>query len=275
MRDYGPSTYGDGFADVYDDWYDDRGDAESCTAMITRLVADRADATEHPVEGRRPVVLELGIGTGRLALPLAAAGLDVRGIDASAAMVDRLRAKPGGDLPVHVGDFAEVVVPGPPGPDGVRPPPVDVVLCACNTLFNLTSEAAQRRCLEGIAAVLRPGGALVVEAIVPPRPEEAAADPDRVHVRSLAADRVVLTAATHDPAAQTMAGQYVDICEAGIRLRPWSLRYLHPEQLDDLAVAAGLPLEVRRAGWSGEPFDARADRHVSVYRRADTSATGR
>lgn len=266
VRGYGPSSYGDGFAEVYDDWYDDLGDAEACASAVLALAAD------VPEHGQPPLVLELGIGTGRLALPLADAGLDVRGIDASAAMVDRLRAKRSGELPVHIGDFADVVVPPAAGDPAGAPPPVDVVLCACNSLFNLTTEAAQRRCLAGVALALRPGGVLVVEAFVPARPDEVADDTDRVRVRNLAADRVVLTAAVHDVAAQTMAGQYVDITGDGVRLRPWALRYLHPDQLDALAADVGLVLVSRRAGWADEPFDDGADRHVSVYARRPSAA---
>ena len=262
MRGYGPASYGDGFADVYDDWYSAVSDVEATTAAVRDL------ATAVPGHGRPPVVLELGIGTGRLALPLAAAGLDVRGIDASAAMVAALRAKPGGDLPVHLGDFRHVVVPVRPGEPG--PPPVDVVLCAYNTLFNLADAEAQQACLAGVAAALRPGGALVVEAFVPPaRHDGPTGAGDEVRVRHLATDRVVLTAAVRDPDAQTMAGQFIDIGPEGVRLRPWALHYLYPDELDEWAERVGLVLDDRRSAWGGAPWAEGDDHHVSTYRRVD------
>ena len=262
VRGYGPATYGDAFADVYDDWYAQVTDAAACAARCASLAAEGADG------GRPPLVLELGVGTGRLALPLRERGCDVRGIDASPAMLARLRTKPGGDLPVRQGDLADVVVPpGPDDPSG-GPPPADLVLCAYNTLFNLEGPEAQRRCLAGVARVLRPGGRLVVEAFVPPTGDDLD-DGSEVRVRSLTADAVVLTAAVRDPAAQTVAGQFIELSEAGgVRLRPWRLRYLHPAQLDALAAGVGLVLEHRWAGWAEEPFDDGAEVHVSVYRSA-------
>lgn len=261
MRGYGPGTYGDAFADVYDDWYGEVTDAAACAERCAALAAD------VPGAGDPPVVLELGIGTGRLALPLADAGCDVRGIDASPAMLARLRDKSGGDLPVHVGDLADVVVPPAPHDPGGDPPPVDLVLCAYNTLFNLADLDAQRRCLAGVADALRPGGRLVVEAFVPPDGDDLG-DGSEVRVRSLAADRVVLTAARRHLGDQVLEGQFVELTEAhGVRLRPWRLRYLHPGQLDDLAAEAGLALEHRWADWSGRPFDDGAAAHISTYRR--------
>ena len=126
---YGPATYGDLIADVYDDWYPERTDAAAEVAFL----AQRA--------GRGPA-LELGIGTGRVALPLAQTGVDVHGIDASEAMVARLRAKPGGDrIPVTMGDFAEI-------PDG---PACSLVYVVFNTFFGLLTQEAQVACFAGVA----------------------------------------------------------------------------------------------------------------------------
>ncbi|MGI8758532.1 MAG: class I SAM-dependent DNA methyltransferase, partial [Acidimicrobiales bacterium] len=147
------STYGEAFADVYDEWYGDVSDVEGTVDTVVALA------------GGGPV-LEFGIGTGRLALPLVGRGLEVHGIDASPAMVERLRAKPGGaDVPVVVGNFADVQVRAGSG--------FGVVLCAYNTLFNLTSAAAQQRCFANAARHLRPDGSFVVEAFVPgPEPTD-------------------------------------------------------------------------------------------------------
>ena len=198
-------------------------------------------------------VLELGIGTGRLAIPMAAAGLAVHGIDASPAMVERLRAKPGGaDLPVTIGDFADVTVDGR----------FAVVLLAFNALLNLTTVADQERCLRNAAAHLAPGGRVVVECVVP----GDAAPRDGVQVRHVGADEVRLAAFRVE--GGVVNGSIVSISEGGIRLRPWNLRLTAPEELDRLAAAAGLVLESQWSGWRDEPFDDASTNRVAVYRRA-------
>jgi SAM-dependent methyltransferase len=248
VEGYDASTYGDRFAEVYDDWYGAVTDAEACAARVAGVVAEA---------GGGPV-LELGIGSGRLALPLAARGLEVHGIDASEAMVARLRAKPGGHGPVvTVGDMADL--------DLVEPPPFAVVLVAFNTFFNLATEDAQRRCLHRVAALLAPGGSFLLEAFVPDGPGGTGVD-GALTPRRISADEVVLSVSQRDRAAQTITGQHVHVTEAGIRLRPWHLRYATPEQLDALAADAGLALAWREAGWRGEPFTEDSDVHVSAYR---------
>ncbi len=223
-------------------------DVDACVARVERLV-DEA--------GGGPV-LELGVGSGRLAIPLAQRGLEVHGVDASQAMLDRLAAKPDGTL-VHArpGDMAAIEL--------VDPPEFAVVMLAFNTLFNLSTEADQRRCLERCAALVKATGAVVVEAFVPDEsPETAAAA--AVEPRHIGVDEVVLRVSRSDPATQTVTGQHVHLSEAGIRLRPWFLRWATPAQLDDMAADAGLELAWRSAGWSDEPFDDRAAVHVSCWR---------
>ncbi len=247
---YDASTYGDRFADVYDEWYAGVTDADACTAALAALVA---------TAGGGPA-LELGVGSGRLALRLAALGVEVHGIDASTAMADRLRAKPGGEaITVTIGDMAQLDLPDPPA--------FTLAYVAFNTFFNLPTEDAQRRCLERVAQLLAPRGRLVIEAFVP-RDDDGAAAESAVTPRRIAADEVVLTVSAVDPAAQTISGQHVHLSERGIRLRPWHLRYATPTQIDDLAAAAGLELEHRAGGWRGEPFDDSSAVHVSTYRRA-------
>ena len=251
VEGYDASTYGDRFAEVYDDWYGDVTDAIACAARLASLAA------EH---GGGPV-LELGIGSGRLALPLAQLGVEVHGIDASSAMIERLRSKPGGaDLAVTVGDMAELALPDPP--------PFSVVFVAFNTFFNLATEDAQRRCLHRVADLLAPDGLLVLEAFVP-RDDVTAGAEASVAPRRITADEVVLTVSHVDRDAQTITGQHVHLREEGIRLRPWHLRYASPSELDALAADAGLVLEQRSAGWGGEPFTASSAVHVSTYRRAN------
>ncbi|HEX6419931.1 MAG TPA: methyltransferase domain-containing protein [Acidimicrobiales bacterium] len=255
MEGYRPSTYGDRFADVYDDWYHDVSDVAATVERIAGLAAAR--------DGR---VLELGAGSGRLALPLADRGLEVWAVDASAAMLARLRAKPGARrVRAVVDDMADLRAPG-------LPATVGVVLCAFNTLFNLTDTAAQRSCLRRVHDLLAPGGCLLLEAFVPPPGGEADAVVSAVEPRHIGLDEVVLTVSRLDPATRTITGQHVQITEAGVRLRPWVLHYASPTELDALAAEAGLTLVERHAGWRGEPFAAGAPVHVSRYDRLPAAA---
>jgi SAM-dependent methyltransferase len=245
-----PAAYGDAIADVYDDWYADISDVAGTVATVAEL------ADGGPV-------LELGIGTGRLAVPLIEAGVDVHGVDASVAMVDRLRTKPGGeDIPVLVGDFSE------------RLPQVEggyaVVLVAFNTLLNLIAPGAVERCLALVATALAGGGALVVEAFVPGN-EPASSGVD---VRRVDPGEVVLSVFREGPDGSTVVGSLITLTESGgVRLRPWAVRPIRPDALDAMAAAAGLVLERRSGGWRDEPFDDTADRHVTIYRRTAIPST--
>ena len=202
-------------------------------------------------------VLELGIGTGRLALPLAARGYDVEGIDNSAPMVARLRSKPGGaDLAVVLGSFADVA-------DLVHGE-FRVVFVAYNTLFELPSQDEQVRCFAGVARHLAAGGRFVVEAFVPDltRLEHA------VHAASVGHDHVRLSATRHDPLTQVAVTQDVVISAEGVRLEPSTIRYASVPELDLMARLDGLHPARRWGGWSGEPFTAASSTHVSVYEQA-------
>jgi len=253
VHGFRPDSYGDSFADIYDEWYQDVSDAEGTVAFLLDL------ANGRPVH-------ELGIGTGRIALPLAAAGVAVSGIDASEPMVALLRAKEGGEsVEVVIGDMAEVGTLAPP--PGAR---FGVMFVAFNTFFNLTSREAQQRCLDGVASRLAPGGRFVLEAFVP---ADHTYDVDDwsgpVGVRSIEYDRVVLSVSRRDIGSQILTGQYVELSEAGgVRLRPWVIRYAAPAELDAMAATAGLELVSRHSGWRGEPFTASSPHHVSVYRSA-------
>ena len=200
-------------------------------------------------------MLELGVGTGRLAVPMAAAGLDVTGLDASTAMLDRLRAAdPAGTVDIVRGDMLDDL------PDG----PFDVVLVAYNTLFNLTGDGDHARCFAEVADRLRPGGRFVVEAFVPDEPFRSG---DDVEVRSMSADQVVLSVTKYAPDSQEAAGQFVELSQGEpVRLRPWSIRYSTPAQLDEMAAAAGFTLEDRWLDVARSPFTDDSTRHLSVYR---------
>ena len=250
MDGYGPGTYGDRHAEVYDDWYgDDGGIAVShigSPADVAAVIADIADGGQ---------ILELGVGTGRLALPMAAMGLDITGLDASAAMLDALRAKPDADrLTLIEGDMAE--------PVGLDDASFSVVLIGFNTLFNLTTESAQDACIGHIARLLQPGGRFVMEAFVP--------DPgshDGMSVRAVELDRVVMDVTVTDLEEQLITGQRIEITEAGNRMFPYHLRYATPDQVDQMAATAGMELENRWADWSRSEFTESSGHHVSVWRR--------
>jgi SAM-dependent methyltransferase len=246
VEGFDAATYGERFADVYDEWY---GEVSDVAATVDAVAA---------LAGGRPV-LELGVGTGRLAVPLAERGLEVHGIDASPAMLDRLAAKAtAAGVPVHRhrGDFADadVTVPGGFG----------VVLVAFNTLFNLADAGAQRRCLANVARRLSPDGVLAVEALAP-EPDAAPAG-GAVTPTVIAADRVVLQVTQSDPEAQTVTGSVVTITEAGIRLRPWRIRWATPDEVDAMASEAGLERIERWGDWDRRPFDAESAKHVTLYR---------
>jgi SAM-dependent methyltransferase len=242
---YDETTYGRAFADVYDDWYADVSDVETTVADLVRLA------------GSGPV-LELGVGTGRLAIPLAelADGVEVVGVDTSDEMLARLRAHPHpASLTARRGDMVDGL------PDG----PFTLVFVAYNTIFNLVTAERQQTCFAAVADRLTPGGRFVVEAFVPDEPPR---DGDHVEVRTLAADRVVLSISRHEASSQRAEGQFVELTEhAGVRLRPWSIRYASPSELDAMAAAAGLELESRWEAFGGADFRASSTRHVTVYRR--------
>jgi SAM-dependent methyltransferase len=248
VEGYDAGTYGERFADVYDDWYGDVTDVAACTERLAAL------AEGGPV-------LELGVGSGRLALPLAARGVEVHGVDASEAMLERLRGKPGGEaIRLTHGDMADLALDDPP--------PFRVVFAAFNTLFNLGTRDAQQRCIDRVASVLAPDGLFVVEAFVPAEPGTAG-PAGSVTPRSITADEVVLSVSHHDEHQQTITGQHIHVTEQGIRLRPWHLRYAVPAELDAMAEQAGLCLAWRRADWADAPFGPDSGVHVTAYRRGN------
>ena len=263
MQGYDRTTYGEAFADVYDDWYADVSDVEATTVTLTGLALASVAGAGTPASGRARV-LELGVGTGRLALPLAADDrLRVVGIDASEAMLDVLRrADAERRVETVVGDMVDDLPAGP----------FELVFVAYNTLFNLTADGEQARCFAEVAGRLVPGGRFVVEAFVP---REQPTDGDVVAVRSMTAERVVLSISRQRSAEQRAEGQFVEFTETGgVRLRPWSIRYATLQQLDDFAAAAGLGVEARWADMDQTPHGADHDRHVTVYRRGDDDPDG-
>ena len=256
MRGYDDRSYGEGFADVYDDWYADVTDVDATVARVVALAGDGGS------------VLELGVGTGRLAVPLARAGLRVTGVDSSPAMLARLADHdPDGLVDAVCGDMVADLSAVDTG--------FDVALIAVNTLFNIVEPDRQQECFRLVATRLRPGGRFVVEAFVPDPESGGTASPGSavrsdVSVRSMAADHVVLSVSQHRPDDQRAEGQFVEITESGgVRLRPWSIRWATPAQLDEMAAAAGFVVEARWADMAGTPFDDDSAGHVTVYRLED------
>jgi SAM-dependent methyltransferase len=248
---YGPSTYGDRIADVYDEIYPEipfSGDISTTVDFLSSLA------------GAGPA-LELGIGTGRVALPLAAAGVEVHGIDASVAMVERLRSKPGGDtIPVTIGDFRDFSIDTT----------FKAIYVPFNTFFGLLTQDDQVACFRGVARHLAPDGVFVLEAFVPdPTRYERGQRVSAIHVEP---EEVSLEVTKHDPIAQTSHSQHVVIREDGIRLYPVRVRYAYVAELDLMARLAGMRLRERWADWDRTPFSSDSGKHISVWERDPDAA---
>ncbi|KUL34832.1 methyltransferase [Streptomyces sp. NRRL F-4489] len=227
-------------------------DASSAEMFAPEVVDPAVDVLARLAGGG--AALELGIGTGRLALPLAARGVPVHGIDLSRAMVARLRAKPGGDaIGVTIGDFATTRVEGT----------FAVCYLVFNTIMNLTTQEAQVDCFRNAAAHLAPGGCFVIEVMVP-------------ELRKLPAGQRIVpwhTSATrwaydsYDLATQAMSSHYVEVVDGRGSYRSIPFRYVWPAELDLMAQLAGLRLRERWGGWSGEAFTGESGRQVSVWEK--------
>ncbi|HEX6472887.1 MAG TPA: class I SAM-dependent methyltransferase [Streptosporangiaceae bacterium] len=236
--------FGEAIAAGYDESAADRFDPRVLEPTVDVLA-------ELAGSGR---ALELGIGTGRVALALAGRGVQVHGIDLSRAMVARLRAKPGGDaIGVTIGDFATTRVDGT----------FSVAYLVFNTINNLTTQDAQVACFENVAAHLEPGGCFVIEVGVPKLralPPGQNVVPFRVEGTRWAYD-------VYDVATQAMSSNYVEV--DGDRGSFWSIpfRYVWPAELDLMARLAGMRLRDRWDGWTREPFTSESRQHVSIWEK--------
>ena len=247
---YGADTYGESFADVYDDWYSDLPDHD----FTVRVAASLPDRSAR--------VLELGVGTGRLIARLRSLRVHIDsivGVDSSAAMLDVARSRDlGPDTELVRADFSHEL------PNG----PFDCVFVGYNTFFNLPDHAAMAACMRLVADRLAKDSFFMIDVANPvgippgtttaelPRP---GADP----VRSIT---------VHDPAAQRITGRFVESTDGTpTRVREWSVRYASPEQLDAIAHGAGLTLVSRCADGNGTVFTHDSPRHVSVWRRTAVS----
>ncbi|GGZ60337.1 methyltransferase [Streptomyces inusitatus] len=198
--------------------------------------------------------LELGIGTGRIALPLARRGVEVQGIDLSRAMAARLREKPGGDaIGVTIGDFARTRVDGT----------FSVAYLVFNTIMNLTTQEEQVACFRNAAAHLEPGGCFVVEVMTPELrrlPPGQNVVPYHVSPTRWAFD-------LYDVATQATSSNYIEVVDGRGEYRTIPFRYVWPSELDLMARLAGLRLRERWEGWTREPFTSESPRHVSVWEK--------
>jgi hypothetical protein len=243
VKDYEPIlSFGAEAAAAYDD--EPRGDEAETVAFLERMA-------------RGGPALELAIGTGRIALPLAARGIRVDGIDLSPAMVARLRDKPGGGrLAVTIGDFADVPVEGE----------YRLIYVVFNTLFNLLTQDEQVRCFANVAAHLTDDGTFVVEAFVPAYLYRLR-DDQYVDAEKIEVGEVRFDVGRHDPVTQILDESHVQLTRDGVRLFPIVTRYAWPSELDLMARLAGLRMLDRWGGWENEPFTRDSRRHVSVYGR--------
>jgi SAM-dependent methyltransferase len=228
---------------------------ESSAEMFDPRVVEPAVELLAELAGDGGRALEVGVGTGRIALPLAARGVEVHGIDMSRAMVDRLRAKPGGDgIGVGIGDFATAQVEGT----------FSVAYLVYNTIMNLTSQDAQVDCFRNAARHLEPGGSFVVEVGVPDLrrlPPGQNAVPFRVDEGRLGFD-------LYDVAGQLVSSHHVSVRDGRGEYQAFPFRYVWPAELDLMARLAGMRLRARWDGWTREPFTSESRQHVSVWEKA-------
>jgi SAM-dependent methyltransferase len=243
-HDYDAGAYGRDIADDYDELYDAVPDTDAAVQRLASLA------------GRGPI-LELGIGTGRLALPLQARGFEVSGIEGSQEMLDVLRSKPGGEaIPVVVGDFSEAELPRR----------FALVVLALHTIFGLPTPDDQIRCFRNAARHLVPGGRFVVEARVVDPADFA--DGQAVQSRFSGPESVELQIQRYDAVTQRMQVTNVHLADGReVRLNSYVNQYATPREFDLMARIGGLRLRERCEDWEGRPFTAASRRHVSVYER--------
>jgi SAM-dependent methyltransferase len=237
--------HGEGFADIYD------------TDALADDTEDALDLIERLADGQP--VLELGVGTGRLARALATRGLTVWGVDSSATMLERLARRPGGES-VHtvVSDITKLDLP-------TSAPQFGIVLAAFNTLFGLLTDDAQRACLQGASNVLRELGSVILELYVPPAPPPPWTP--RFKIDMVTAEGAMLKVYEWWPDEELLIGEHREVTASGVRSHPWRLHPVEVERLDALATSASLELVDRFASWDGQPFSPLSSRHVSIYRK--------
>jgi SAM-dependent methyltransferase len=234
--------FGESVAARYDDPSDDMFQPAAIEPVVEFLAELAGDGA----------ALELGIGTGRIALPLAQRGVPVHGIDLSEAMVERLHAKPGAEqIEVAIGDFATTTVDET----------FSVAYLVFNTIMNLTTQDEQVACFRNVAAHLEPGGCFVIEVSVPDLqrlPHGETIRPFRVTPTRLGFDE-------YDVVSQGLVSHHYSTVDDRLAALSIPFRYVWPSELDLMAELAGMRLRERLGGWRGEPFTADSTSHVSVW----------
>ncbi|MGW4463824.1 class I SAM-dependent DNA methyltransferase [Micromonospora sp. NBC_01796] len=238
-------TYGDAVADMFDGtgWAGDPGDTEETIQWL----ADNA--------GEGPV-LELGVGTGRVAVPLAQKGIEVHGIDASEGMLAQLRAKPGGELvQLHVQDFTDFTLPYK----------FSMAYAVFDTLPFVTDQESQIRCFQKVADVLMPGGLFVIQTSIPdPARYDRGQRTQTVRVEK---DHIVMTFTRRERMSQCSSIQFAILRPEGIKFFPMRIRTVMPSEMDLMARLGGLTMESRWGHWDGRPLRDSDERHITIYRK--------
>jgi SAM-dependent methyltransferase len=236
--------FGEHIAATYDDESEELFQPAAIDPVVDLLV-------ELAGSGR---ALELGIGTGRIAVPLARRGVPVHGVDLSRAMVARLRAKPGAEaIGVTIGDFATTTVEGT----------FAVAYLVFNTIQNLTTQAEQVACFRNVAAHLEPGGTFVIEVGVP----ELRRLPPGETVRPFHVSEGYWGFDEFDVANQGLVSHHLSIVDGRVDRVSIPFRYVWPAELDLMAQLAGMRLRDRWEGWRREPFTSESREHVSVWEK--------
>ena len=245
MDGYDTQTYGRRWAPYYDELYNEVDD--STIDLLARYA------------GAPPRALELAIGTGRIALPLRRRGVEVVGIDSSEEMVEKLRAKDGGDaIKVVMGNFGDVDI------DDTFP----LIYLAFNTIFGLLSQDDQVDCFRNVADHLQPGGCFVIDCFVPDIKRFDAYN-TRIGVSSIGSvDEHMYEMTIYDPVTQRLSTHVVKRNENGTTVvLPVEIRFAWPGELDLMARLAGLELEDRFGWYDLRPFNERSTSHMSIYRK--------
>ncbi len=242
MKKYGAATYGQQIAEIYDDLY------SGIDSETIEMLADFAKGGP---------ALELGIGTGRVALPLKEKGVDVYGIDASEEMVAKLRDKPGGnEIEVQIGSFREFQIEQR----------FNLIFVVFNTFFGLQTQEEQVQCLKSVREHLTPGGVFLIDVFVPDLGRFT--DFQTVRTIDLMENGAQLEVSQVDPVSQQVTAQHIFLSEQGVRFYPVRLRYAWPSELDLMAQIAGLSLRERWGSWSRAEFTKESRKHISVYENA-------
>lgn len=239
-----PSLYGDTLADVYDDLYGGAAAPLAIEAMADLIGQGRA--------------LELGIGTGRFAIPLHDRGIKLHGVDASQRILDKLQDKlEGRVIPVTLADFANL--------PQIPTAPFDLAFCTFSSFFLLLTQKEQITCFQSTARLLGSKGRLVLELFNPDVSRYGKEQP--VYVGGFERNEIMLEASRHDPVQQRVSCRFMRFRDGQFSVVPVELRYAWPSEIDLMAALAGMKLVERWSGWDRAPFYAGAFKHISIYQK--------